>query len=282
MLRRLSLFVGLAMVACRAPVSVAGHNWISEPCTPSEDHEICSVSADDLALRLSCDPTTAVWSVAATCKADERCVSGSRSPHPEILLTFCAPTPADDAGTATGDAPAAQHADTAKAPTDQSSASDLAHPDVANGDTGGVQAKDTEVVANPPAHAACLMQFCGPQMDACAGQKDCMNALALAIACYDKCGGSGSCVSACAPAAQGNATALQILQTCAGLCAGGTCGNKSCDAGETYVNCPGDCVSKGVGTCAGHCGGASTDCHCDPPCIKAGDCCADYATQCPP
>jgi M6 family metalloprotease-like protein len=36
------------------------------------------------------------------------------------------------------------------------------------------------------------------------------------------------------------------------------------------------------GLCQGHCGGRSGNCWCDPACIRAGDCCADYRRICAP
>jgi hypothetical protein len=39
-------------------------------------------------------------------------------------------------------------------------------------------------------------------------------------------------------------------------------------------------ISTDVGSCIGHCGGASMGCFCDSNCSKVGDCCEDYALVC--
>ena len=78
--------------------------------------------------------------------------------------------------------------------------------------------------------------------------------------------------------------------TCKTLCA-----NSKCDMGETYANCPVDCIpSCGNGTCEAtetasscptdcykgpahfcdtHCGGQGSGCYCDSACKSSGDCC---------
>jgi hypothetical protein len=39
-------------------------------------------------------------------------------------------------------------------------------------------------------------------------------------------------------------------------------------------------ASIGTASCAKHCGKTMNDCHCDPLCLTARDCCADFTTQC--
>ena len=62
------------------------------------------------------------------------------------------------------------------------------------------------------------------------------------------------------------------------------CGNGVCDAGETVLTCPTDCIFGGscganpAQTCNGYCGyQAPSGCYCDAACVNNNDCCPDKA-----
>ena len=133
---------------------------------------------------------------------------------------------------------------------------------------------------------ACLQSKCANEYNACGTDQACVTL----VNCLGKCTSSSdtACINACAQASTQTAiTEYQNLGTCgdtngcfAGSGGGTTpsCGDGTCDAGETKANCPADC---GGGTTTGHicdknCGATTTvggGCYCDDQCNMYGDCC---------
>ncbi len=64
---------------------------------------------------------------------------------------------------------------------------------------------------------------------------------------------------------------------------GPTCGDGSCDPGESAATCPADCASNTADSCKGRCGDAfdgNYNCQCDSQCQTFSDCCNDYQALC--
>ncbi len=149
------------------------------------------------------------------------------------------------------------------------------------GETTANCAADCPAAGTDP--TACLQAKCANEYGACGNDQKCVDLLTCLNACTSA--SDTACINACAATAgQGAVTEYTNLGNCGttNKCfAGGgttpTCGDGTCDAGETKANCPADCGAATTGNvCDANCGnqvGGANGCYCDNQCNQYGDCC---------
>ncbi len=130
----------------------------------------------------------------------------------------------------------------------------------------------------------CAAAKCPADVNLCLAVADCPELLACLLACNDdQC--ASSCLAGASKAASDtfqNLVGCMANAKCVAPATTPTCGDGTCDSGETAQSCPADCkVSGGSLSCAGYCGAqAPGGCWCDSACAQNGDCCADKVDVC--
>ncbi len=259
----------LLLTACKAtPAELA-----AAACDPRSDLEQCDSTSTR---RMTCNPTNGQWTPFIECFAPTVCVASLPGADGKATTSCEDGSAAADATSgdlvwvdlgakpdATGDVPDG-HADSA--------GTDAVQPgqDVADVSPSGV-------LPNQP----CFQNHCATQTLTCLTNSSCIAAIATAYDCMVQAGGGQSAFVQCQDAWTGDSAAYALAACGMLICAGG-CGDGVCEANETPTTCPGDCKPVSVGSCAGNCGGKGDDCYCDGLCTNKGDCCADFATACPP
>lgn len=255
-------------------------------CDPKIDLEQCDNTGTR---RRQCNPANGQWFPIQECLKPQICQE-LYTDKPGQLQTVCQVPDDGDVVFTSGDTSVLQDGKVTAQDTEISGKTDVvsakdgaadAPSDSAAGTDAGAEVADTDVggpVSIPK--SACLNQHCPSQMFACQQQNSCTQAISIGMNCMIVCGGGQSCFSQCQYAWSGNSLAFNVASCGALICSGG-CGDGECASSESAQTCPKDCKPATTGSCSGFCGGMSTDCHCDPPCLKAGDCCADYAKACP-
>lgn len=279
---RLLLALSL-LAACKAtPAELAAVR-----CDPGVDREECG---DDGMHRLVCNPANGQWTPVEVCSAPLACVESPPNLKGQRTAECAQPDLNDSSGggtTADVDADAAgkPDGDTAVGALDGGAdagdavdgvAVNDAKDTVADGATDG--GAETTAVGTLPKQS-CFAQFCPSQTAVCQKSPGCIAAIGKALACVSQCGGGQGCVSQCQSTWSGDAAAFSLAACGMLVCAGG-CGDGSCSGGETPTSCPKDCKAATTGSCLGFCGKMASDCYCDPPCVKKGDCCTDFAMVC--
>ncbi len=138
---------------------------------------------------------------------------------------------------------------------------------------------DCKTPASPA--ETCKHQACGPQYDACEADAACV----ASIKCFNA-GGGNECVTSAQVGQEVQALTQCINGSgCPGTTGGGgggggggtgaTCGNGTCDQGETMLTCPKDCTQPQSATEACYhqaCPTQYAACSADPACVKSVDC----------
>jgi len=309
--------LAVVLLACGGRSRAQANNLLAagDPCVPTGDHEICVL--ESTYIRLGCDAATAKWRLLGECDLTESCEMYTIPAAPDQMRTRCTAQPQkpDTASAPTSDTVASIDATTAvDAAKDAPDGKDASKSDVHKpscGDTvcEGAETQDTcpadcqvpvcgdgkcaateacwlDCSADGLSRSSCLKSKCPNQTSACLASDPCVGVLIAFLQCMSGgCGGASNCFAVCQPIVANNTTANSVANCGVTTCFAaqlGQCGDGVCSATESPTVCPKDCKPASTGSCAGLCGGASTDCHCDPPCVKAGDCCGDYAKLCLP
>lgn len=306
----------LVLVACghaplkgTLPQPVAG-----DPCSPLTEREICIVETTHA--RLGCDAATQTWVLLARCTLSEVCEDYATAGASSTNATRCVPLVqhSDAISVLPGDATASTDVKTIKDVGQDALPADAKGQDAKVAACGDGSCSGNETPLSCPAdckapicgdglcaatetcwldcdpvgkaRATCLKTKCPNPTSLCLSDDVCVGALLAFLGCMDStCGGAPSCYGVCQPSLGNNIAASAVagcgLNACFGAGSGG-CGDGVCSSSESAISCPKDCKTASSGSCIGLCGGASNDCHCDPPCLKVGDCCTDYAQACAP
>ena len=287
---------GHAPVRGDVPQPAAG-----DACSPLTEREICIVETNHA--RLGCDAATQKWVLLGQCALSEVCEAYASAGSSSADATRCVPLEqhSDAISVLPHDVSSAVDTKVAKDGAQDSVPSDIKAIDIKVIDIPGIDTKSptcgdgvcaaTETCwldCNPvgKARSTCLKSKCPNQTSLCLSDDTCVGVLLAFLGCMDTtCGGASSCYGVCQPTIANNIAANAVASCGLNACftgSAGSCGDGVCSSSESTVSCPKDCKAATTGSCVGLCGGASSDCHCDPPCLKVGDCCADYAQACAP
>lgn len=250
-------------------------------CDPTVDVGQC----DDEGIRaMECNPANGQWTPVEMCYAPTVCQTTQQADG--TWWASCGLPGTEDASAGT-DSESDGGSTGKDGSSKDSTTKDTGGKDTSASDADDATGEDSEDIATEEdtttpldgiPNLACLQKYCPSQLAQCKTQAPCVQAATFGMDCLMTCGGGQSCFSQCQSYWSGNSYAFSLMN-CGLQCAAG-CGDGICATSETSTTCPKDCKPETFGSCLGNCGGLASDCHCDLPCLKLGDCCADYAEMC--
>ncbi len=265
----------LALLVLLTGCKATAEELAAARCDPTYDLEKCD---DTLTRRAFCNPANGQWTPFAMCYLPQVCLLLAPDDNGRQLSYCKDPNTLEDA--TSGDKDATVPADSTVVDAkgkDAAGDSFDAKADETSGTDAAADVPDVQQGALP--QQTCFQKHCPIQTLNCLKSSVCIASIASAFSCVTACGGGQGCVVQCQAAWSGDTQAFALASCGMLICAGG-CGDGLCEANETPTTCPGDCKVATTGSCAGACGGKSTDCFCDQPCVGKGDCCNDYAAMC--